>query len=427
MIAAERRSGLRQDEVIARFAPELDNMRAAFGWCFGPVGSPSLGRRLAAGSLFIWFGLSLFSECQAWMKRARITIPLEEQGTEDAMAIHAAARSTEMFTRGASAASYAGWLSGVGYEVTPAGDLERAMQLVGPWTYNVRFPDYAQATELARRHESLVLPHEDESAIVTSCWMAGLTYQRKGEPRPAREHLEAFLARETPLLRRDWINLTGYDRHSSSKAILALALWTLGETQASSVACEIGVAQARDIGFDLPICEALLWSSFARYLGGAPHALVEAQASEMQERAERHTFNSHSALGLALRGLCAGARGEVDMAIDWLRDALAQLQRSHYGPFDPLIVGELADLLAQRGEHAAGLSEIREFERRHLNKVGWCMSELRRRHGLLLVRHGTEQQRSDGLALISQTRAHALDRGEAAWAQRCASSLADLN
>src|SRR5262249_39558519 len=149
-------------------------------------------------------------------------------------------------------------------------------------------------------------------------------------------------------------------------------------TDAALAACDVGVDEARDIGYDLPICEALLWATFTRYLAASPTDVVEAHAREMQERAERHMFDSHSAMGLALRSLCAGRRGDIDAAIEGLRRALDLLEQSHYGPFDPLLAAELANLLALRGEADAGLDEIRRIEQRHRNTVSWCMSEMRR-------------------------------------------------
>jgi predicted ATPase/DNA-binding winged helix-turn-helix (wHTH) protein len=425
-LAAARSRGESLGQLLERFAPELDNLRAALRWSFGQSGDAALGRRLCDASIRLWFGLSLFSECQAWMRRARDTIPLDEQSTEVAMAIHAAARSAELFTGGATPESCAEWIAHERSERDRQGDLERAFGLIGPWAFNIRLPDYAEARSLAQQHESLAAPWHDDASTATSCWMMALVLHREGQPRAARERLESFLRLDTHDLRRGFIQKIGYDQRSAVRTILGQTLWTLGDTNAALAACDVGVAEARDIGYDLPICEALLWATFTRYLAASPTDVVEAHAREMQERAERHAFNSHSAMGLALRSLCAGRRGDIDAAIEGLRRALGLLEQAHYGPFDPLLVAELANLLALRGEADAGLDEIRRLEQRHRNTVGWCMPEMRRQEGVLLAMQSDPGDRDRGRRLIETTRDEATARGEVCWATRCATSLASL-
>jgi len=426
VLAAARSRGASQTELLETFAPELDNLRTALAWSFGQTGDAALGRRLCSASIPLWFALSLFTECQAWMKRARDTIPLEEHGTDAAMAIHMAARSAEIFTRGATPESYDEWMAQGTIQGDRQGDLERAFGLIGPWTYNIRLPDYAQAWRLAQQHEALAARWHDRASMATSRWMTALLAQREGQPRAARAHLESFLQNDSPDLRRDFITMTGYDQRSAVRSIHALTLWVLGETDAALAGCDIGVAEAREIGYELPICEALLWTTFTRHLAASPIEVVEAQAREMQDRAERHTFNTHVAMGVALHALCAARRDDIDGAIDGLRRALSLLELAHYGPFDPLLVAELASLLAQRGEAAAGLDEIRRVEHRHRNATGWCMPEMRRMKGLLLAMRAEPGDPELGRQLIATTLDEALARGEVHWAARCSASLASL-
>src|SRR5262249_44637459 len=162
----------------------------------------------------------------------------------------------------------------------------------------------------------------------------------------ARVHLESFLQHDMAEFRRDFIKMTGYDQRSAVRSILALTLWTLGDTDAALETCDAALREARDIGYDLPICEALLWTTFTRHFAGRPVDEVEVHAGELRARAERHAFNSHSAMAVALRALCAGRRGDTGSAVDGLRQALELAEQAHYGPFDPLLVGELANCLA---------------------------------------------------------------------------------
>ena len=51
-------------------APELDNLRAALAWCFGPEGDPDLGVALFASTGPYWIQLSLQGEFRRWRKVA---------------------------------------------------------------------------------------------------------------------------------------------------------------------------------------------------------------------------------------------------------------------------------------------------------------------------------------------------------------------
>jgi hypothetical protein len=425
-LAAARSRGGTPDQFVEIFAPELNNLRAALGCSLGQSGDAALGRWLCVASIPLWFGMSLFSECQAWMTRARDTFPPDEQATESAMAIHHPERSSELFTFCATPASRAEWIAHGRTERDRQGDLERALMLCGPWVFNMRRPDYAQAKRLAQEHESLIAPWQHGASRATNCWMTALVLHREGQPRAARERLESFLRQDTPEYRLDFIKTSGYDQRSAARTNLAQTLWTLGHTGDALATCDVGVQEARDIGYDLPICEALLWATITRFLAGSPSDLVEAQARELQERAKRRAFNSHFAMALALRTLCAGYRGDVDTAINGLRQALDLLEQANYGPFDPLLVAELAHFLALRGEVEAGLEEIRRIELRHRNKETWCMAELRRQEGVLLTMRRDPAERARGRQLIAKTRDKATASGELSWAIRCETSLAGL-
>jgi predicted ATPase len=63
---------------LAKYEPELDNLRAALDWAFGPEGDPGLGVELVGHSVRIWDELSLLPERERWFATAL------EQMREDA-------------------------------------------------------------------------------------------------------------------------------------------------------------------------------------------------------------------------------------------------------------------------------------------------------------------------------------------------------
>ena len=55
---------------LGAFEPELDNLRTALGWAFGPRGDPGLGLRLLSRTHWFWCELQLFREQQRWFEQA---------------------------------------------------------------------------------------------------------------------------------------------------------------------------------------------------------------------------------------------------------------------------------------------------------------------------------------------------------------------
>ena len=57
-------------EWLGAFEPELDNLRTALGWAFGPQGDPGLGLRLLGRTHWFWCELPLLREQRRWFELA---------------------------------------------------------------------------------------------------------------------------------------------------------------------------------------------------------------------------------------------------------------------------------------------------------------------------------------------------------------------
>ena len=61
-------------EWLDRWAPELDNLRAALDWAFGPGAEPALGIRLVAHAVDLWYETFLFPELRRAVERAKAAL-----------------------------------------------------------------------------------------------------------------------------------------------------------------------------------------------------------------------------------------------------------------------------------------------------------------------------------------------------------------
>jgi len=256
--------------------------------------------------------------------------------------------------------------------------------------------------------------------------MLGLTFNHLGDVAKARGHLEAFLLTETPDQRRSFILTTGFDRRSEARVILGENLWLQGLARQALNAAELGVQEAREVGHDLAICEALLWAGFTMHLAGVDVGQVRRLAEEMAQRSKRRSFDSHHALAIALQGLCALRTDRRPEGLAMLDDALARLDRSRYGPFDPFLIGEAASAMSMNGSGAQALSRIDDFLAVNRNKSMWCLPELLRRRAQVLEACATASDSTMAEEQYRTALAEARAASMAAWELRIAVDLSGL-
>src|SRR6476620_8132407 len=81
---------------------DVDNIRAALNWAFGPSGDPSIGVDLAAYSASLWYGKALLTEYRHWANVAAAAADTGTPPTQKQLSIQMALASTVLFTNGAS-------------------------------------------------------------------------------------------------------------------------------------------------------------------------------------------------------------------------------------------------------------------------------------------------------------------------------------
>jgi hypothetical protein len=93
-------SSLPRAERFAIYSGQLNNVRAALEWSFGPHGDDETATRLAAASMQLFLELSLLIECQAWAERAMARLGNFHQNSRRAMEISASLPLALMHTEG---------------------------------------------------------------------------------------------------------------------------------------------------------------------------------------------------------------------------------------------------------------------------------------------------------------------------------------
>jgi predicted ATPase len=120
-------------------------------------------------------------------------------------------------------------------------------------------------------------------------------------------------------------------------------------------------------------------------------------------------------------------RGEVGAGLELLRTAFARVPQNAFTLFYTPILGEIADALGLDGKAGEGLSIIDEaLAQSDRNEDRWCVAELLRIKGELILREGAPQAATAAEQHFLQSLDWARRQGALSWELRTSTSLARL-
>ena len=426
LLEAAGRDPAREDERYGAVEPELGNLRAALAWAFGPEGDQTIGVKLAAVSLPLWFSMSSLGEAHAWTEGA--IQRLDEAGlfgSHQEMVLQAARGiSLQMVSAGTSEASAALRRAlALAEQFRDAGFQMHVVHSL--WIYHMRIGEVRTALDLVRRSEAIAASMTASDASATVEWMLGIALHFSGEHRSARLHLEHLLFSSPSSARRRQIRRAGFDQYTTTRYILAHVLWVQGYPDQAAEAVQISVEEARRLEHPVTLCSVLAWGACALALRVGNLDEAWRSAKELVHYAEKHALADHVSYGLAAQEIIALRRAGANVGVQQVRTVFDRWRASQWHLF--LSVGDFAEAAAAvglAGETVAILDEaLRRAER---NQELWAYPEMLRVKGeLLLLKEvpDTRGARHCFWRSIEQARA----QGALAWQLRSAASLHRLD
>jgi predicted ATPase/DNA-binding winged helix-turn-helix (wHTH) protein len=416
------------DEVVpsgpTASAADLDDIRVALRWAFGPGGDPLLGADIAAYSAPLWLGMALFAEASDWMAKASATtIDTGGAPAPQELRLHIALATTELFRTGYSENSVAAWKRTLdranALNALPA----QILSYIALWAGEIRGAHYADALKTAEKCIALASGTLDPSPLIVGEWMLGHSMHHAGRFAEVRTHLEHYLGIETPAARLAMNRATGYDRRVDALSLLSNALWMLGLPDRARAMGEESVAEARSLGLALPFGIGMTWAALNAWLMERDIEVIERDAVELLEQSRAHAIDSDAGFALCIMGLCQARSGRFDEGEGLVSEGLRMLARAQLDVFTPLIMTHLAEaaIAAHRlGDASAWLTKRECADN---NPDHWSTAEIFRVRGLFARAQGddraAEQHMQDGLALARK-------QGALSWELRLTMSLAGL-
>ena len=405
---------------------EIDSARAALDWAFSAEGDTEIGIALTAAHVPVWLDTSMLIECrdrtghalQCLKPTASLLLRMQLQlafGIALIVTLGSVERSRQLLSEALQTAEH-------------LGDIDVQLRaLWGLWTLCLNTGEQQVAQDLAERFFAIGTRSDNNVILPVAHRILGFSLHLEGNQMEARRHLERVfeLSDRSTGGYGSWLL---YDQDVLARAMLARVVWLQGFPEQALSAAQMSLNEALATDNKLTVCLVLALAVVPIALMTGEHTTAERAQTMLTETATRHNFPQFAIFGRYNGGALLISRGEFAAGTSLLRDAIEDGGRNrgnHYS-YPIQLAAVLAHGLAELGQLGEAWSTIDHALYHH--KVGgqsWCLAELLRTKGELLVRQGgdsfslAEAQFRDALDIARQQRA-------LFWELRAAASLTRL-
>jgi predicted ATPase len=212
-----------------------------------------------------------------------------------------------------------------------------------------------------------------------------------------------------------------------ARGALARILWLQGFPDQARRTVQSTVDDARALDHDVSLCLALCEAACPVALFTGDLAAAESYVAMLLDSSAAHALPVWSSWGHRFRGTLLIRNGDFDTGLRLLRTALAQPPGAVFQPRFTCFLRELAEGLGRAGQIAEGLEAIDEaLARSGRDEDHWCVAELLRIRGELLLLHGGSGAAAAAEDHYQQALGWARRQGALSWELRAAMSLAWL-
>ena len=213
-------------------------------------------------------------------------------------------------------------------------------------------------------------------------------------------------------------------RQSSSHSLL---LWLQGFADQAMRSVECQVVNARASDHPVSLSHALVQAACPVALLVGDLTLAERYVKAIIDLSARHAVELWNVGGRCFEGMLLIKRGNIGAGLELLRTAFARVPQNLLSLLYTAFLAEIADALGRDGKAAEGLSIIDEaLARSERNEERWCVAELLRVKGELILREGAPQAATAAEEHFLRSLDWARRQGALSWELRTATSLARL-
>jgi predicted ATPase len=414
-------------EWLSAYRPHIDDLRAALDWAFSPSGDDGVGVALAAATVPLWTQLSLLTECRARVEQAIASLRRQVPGDPRrdmrlylalgyALLHTRASGGPEMNAAFTKALELAGIIDDTRY---------RLGAILGLYAYHLNTGQYRAALGVAERFHTAAAEAADRSDVPIGSRLVGLALHILGDQPGARRYLEPLVSSRVVIARPSHIIFYQYDQRVLLDCYYARVLWLQGCGDQAKRLTESLIDYARTKDHLLSLLFTLLIAAcpIALYVGdllAADHYVRLAF-----DLAAKDALEIWNGWAQCFEGILLIKRGDNRAGSRVLQSGLERLPEPAVHHHSSLLLAELAAGLGGAGQVAEGLIVVdKALARAEQTEAGWCLAELLRTRGELLLLERAPTALESAEQCFHQALDVARRQGALSWELRAAMSLA---
>src|SRR5229473_2613666 len=374
---------------LVRYGHQIGQVRAALDWAFSPTGDAEVGVALTVAAVPLWAHLSLMEECRGRVERA-LSGPAESRDARRNMQLYAALGAALFLTKGSCPEMVAAFASALEIAESLDDADYRLRALWGLYGDCIRSGRFRAALAVAERFCTCAAKSTDPADGPIGDRLVGVALLALGDLEGARRHIErmlsGYVARGSHIIRFQ------YDQRVVARSYHSHVLWLQGFADQAMRSVECQVVNARASDHPVSLSHALLQAACPVALLVGDLTLAERYVKAIMDLSARHAVELWNVGGRCFEGMLLIKRGNIGAGLELLRTAFARLPENAFNLLYILFLDEIADALGRDGKAAEGLSTIDEaLARSARNDERWCVAELLRIKGELILRKGAPQ------------------------------------
>jgi predicted ATPase/DNA-binding winged helix-turn-helix (wHTH) protein len=425
-LAAAQASRLTPED-LAVYGQEIDNVRAALDWCFGPGGDVATGIELTSAYVPVWLQLLLVVECTGSVQRALNHLQPEARLGEDVAArLQINLGFALLNTAGLVDITGAALRQGLCIADRLDDPALQLRALWGIWSLHLNAGQYDESHAAACRLMDIAERTRNPEDVIVGHRLVGTALHFLGRQGEAQQALEKVLSHQATAADRPHSMWFLVDQRIVTRAMLARVLLLKGNIEQALDTALRSLADAKQTGDKLSICYALrnALCPVALTIGDLEHAM--SAVALLSETVARNGVTFWTSWANCLQGQLEVRRGAWAEGLPLLRAGIEARARSGWLMRNPEFMAALAEGLAQTGEIAEASDILREAviiaergcQRWYLPELWRIRSELRLRQGAVVGAAVEAEQGLTEAASIAGT------QGALLWELRATTSLA---
>ncbi|MBV8652280.1 MAG: hypothetical protein JO255_12490, partial [Alphaproteobacteria bacterium] len=413
---------------LARYAPYIDDVRAALDWAHSPAGDPITGTALAATAIPLWLEMWLLDECRVRAEQAlRIVERDGSKGDDQRMRLYAAVALSQAYAAPSVRDTRATWVAAL--QIAQAlNDTEYQLRaLWGVWCTHVNRGEFKESLVVATQFSQLAAAKSDSNDQLVGDRMTGAALHFLGDQQRARTHIERMLAFYAPPTSRSNMIRFQFDQRVTAQTYLARILWLQGEADRAARISKSNIEDARAAKQPQSLCSALAGAAVPIAFSTGDIETAERCITVLLDLTAREALEIWHAHAVCYEGQLLLRRGEVGRGLGKLRAGIDRLTNAEFNQYIVALLGLLAQGLAIIDDISRALAVIDDaLARSERDEAKWYYPELLRIKGSVLLRRDaladSELAQEQFLSSLKVAR----QQSALAWELRTSISLARL-